>query len=83
MSERLVTVADEADAERSEPAACYQALRQAGRLAADAAMRCADAGEAANFALAALRSEFEFRFELIRQRRRPALIEPEPLLPVP
>jgi hypothetical protein len=83
MSEQQLMVTREADAGRPEPAADYRALRLAVKLAADAAMRCDDAGEAANFTLAALHAEFELRFELLRQGRRPALIEPEPLPPVP
>src|SRR4051812_22637875 len=63
-----------------QQAASYRALRLAVKLLADTAMRCGDAGEAANFTLAALRLEFEYRFELLRSRRAwPDLIEPEPL----
>jgi hypothetical protein len=42
-----------------------------------------NAAEAANEALALLRAELVWRFELLRSRQRqPVLIVPEPLLPV-
>lgn len=60
-----------------------RAMRRALRRAADYAMRQDNAAEAANEALALLRAEFVWRFELLRSRQRqPALIVPEPLLPV-
>ncbi len=60
-----------------------RAMRRALRRAADYAMRQDNAAEAANEALALLRAEFVWRFELLRSRQRqPVLIAPEPLLPV-
>jgi hypothetical protein len=61
-----------------------QAMRRALKRAADYAMRHDNAAEAANEALALLRAEFLWRFELLRSRQRqPVLIVPEPLAAVP
>jgi hypothetical protein len=55
----------------------YRALRRAVKRAADAAMRCGDLAEAANAALALLRAELLWRFELLRSaQRQPPLIGP-------
>ena len=60
-----------------------QAMRRALKRAADYAMRHDNAAEAANEALALLRAELVWRFELLRSRQRqPALIVPKPLPPV-
>jgi hypothetical protein len=60
-----------------------QALRRALKRAADYAMRHENAAVAANKALALLRAEFVWRFELLRSRQRqPGLIVPKPLPPV-
>jgi hypothetical protein len=60
-----------------------QAMRRALKRVADYAMRHDNAAEAANEALALLRAEFAWRFELLRSRQRqPALIVPMPLPPV-
>ena len=65
------------------PAKLAQAMRRALKRAANYAMRHDNAAEAANEALALLRAEFVWRFELLRSRQRqPVLIVPEPLLPV-
>jgi hypothetical protein len=70
----------ENDEERAKRA---QAMRRALKRAASYAMCHDNAAEAANEALALLRAEFVWRFELLRSRQRqPALIVPEPLLPV-
>ena len=64
------------------PAKLAQAMRRALKRAADYAMRHDNAAEAANEALALLRSEFVWRFELLRSRQRqPVLIVPKPLPP--
>jgi hypothetical protein len=61
-----------------------QAMRRALKRAADYAMRHGNAAEAANEALAMLRAEFVWRFELLRSRQRqPVLIVPAPLPLVP
>ena len=60
-----------------------RAMRRALKRAASYAMCHDNAAEAANEALALLRAEFVWRFELLRTRQRqPVLIVPEPLLPV-
>ena len=60
-----------------------QAMRLALKRAVDYAMRHPDAVQAANEAMRLLRSEFLWRFELLRSRQRqPVLIVPEPLLPL-
>ena len=60
-----------------------QAMRRALKRAANYAMRHDNAAEAANEALALLRAEFVWRFDLLRSRQRqPALIVPKPLPPV-
>ena len=65
------------------PAKLAQAMRRALKRAANYAMRHDNAAEAANEALALLRAEFVWRFELLRSRQRqPALIVPMPLPPV-
>jgi hypothetical protein len=65
-----------------DPVQRYQALRRALKHAADIAMLEDDAAEAANKAMALLRAEFLWRFELLRSRQRqPVLIVPEPLTP--
>jgi hypothetical protein len=70
----------ENDEERAKLA---RAMRRALKRAASYAMRYDNAAEAANEALALLRAEFVWRFELLRSRQRqPVLIVPEPLLPV-
>ena len=57
-----------------------QALRRALKRVANYAMRHDNAAEAANEALALLRAEFVWRFELLRSRQcQPALIVPKPL----
>ena len=57
-----------------------RALRRALKRAANYAMRQDNAAEAANEALALLRAEFVWRFELLRSRQRqPVLIVPGPL----
>ncbi len=57
-----------------------RAMRRALKCAVDYAMRHDDATVAANEALAMLRAEFLWRFELLRSRQRqPALIVPQPL----
>lgn len=61
-----------------------QAMRRALKRAANYAMRLDNAAEAANEALAILRAEFVWRFDLLRSRQRqPILIVPEPLPPIP
>ena len=66
------------------PAKLAQAMRRALKRAANYAMRHDNAAEAANEALALLRAEFLWRFELLRSRQRqPVLIVPEPLAAVP
>lgn len=66
------------------PASRHRALRRAVKRIADAAMRCADTAAAGNEALATLRAELVYRFDLLRSRQRqPALIDPEPLPPPP
>lgn len=56
------------------------AMRRALKRAADYAMQHDDAAAAANEALAILRAELLWRFELLRSRQRqPTLIVPEPL----
>jgi len=52
------------------PAKLAQAMRRALKRAANYAMRHDNAAEAANEALALLRSEFVWRFELLRSRQR-------------
>jgi hypothetical protein len=65
------------------PAKLAQAMRRALKRAANYAMRHDNAAEAANEALALLRAEFVWRFELLRSRQRqPVLIVPKPLPPV-
>ena len=65
------------------PAKLAQAMRRALKRAANYAMRHDNAAEAANEALALLRAEFVWRFDLLRSRQRqPALIVPKPLPPV-
>ena len=60
-----------------------RAMRRALKRAANYAMRHDNAAEAANQALALLRAEFVWRFELLRSRQRqPALIVPKPMPPV-
>ncbi|HMF12795.1 MAG TPA: hypothetical protein VKE94_10830 [Gemmataceae bacterium] len=60
-----------------------QAMRRALKRVANYAMRHDNAAEAANEALALLRAEFVWRFDLLRSRQRqPALIVPKPLPPV-
>ena len=67
----------ENDEERAKRA---QAMRRALKRAASYAMCHDNAAEAANEALALLRAEFVWRFELLRSRQRqPALIVPGPL----
>ena len=62
------------------PAKLAQAMRRALKRAANYAMRHDNAAEAANEALALLRAEFVWRFELLRSRQRqPVLIVPGPL----
>jgi hypothetical protein len=57
-----------------------QAMRRALKRAANYAMRQDNAAEAANEALAILRAELIWRFDLLRSRQRqPDLIVPEPL----
>ncbi|HEY7326764.1 MAG TPA: hypothetical protein VH592_03945 [Gemmataceae bacterium] len=59
------------------------AMRRALKRVADYAMRHDNAAEAANEALALLRAEFVWRFDLLRSRQRqPVLIVPKPLSPV-
>lgn len=59
-----------------------RAMRRALQRAANYAMRHDDTAEAANEALAILRAELLWRFELLRSGpRKPTLIVPEPLLP--
>jgi hypothetical protein len=71
----------ENDAELAQPA---RAMRRALKRAANYAMRQDNTAEAANEALALLRAELVWRFELLRSRQRqPLLITPEPLPPVP
>ncbi len=62
------------------PAKLAQALRRALKRAANYALRHDNAAEAANEALALLRAEFVWRFDLLRSRQRqPVLIVPKPL----
>src|SRR4051812_31438426 len=64
------------------PTARHQTLRRALQNCADTVMLSDDAVEAANEALAALRAELVYRFDLLRSRQRqPALIDPAPLPP--
>jgi hypothetical protein len=59
-----------------------RAMRRAHESAADYAMRHDDAAATANEALAILRAEFMWRFELLRSGpRKPVLIVPEPIPP--
>lgn len=64
----------------AELAKLTQAMRRALKRAANYAMRHDNVAEAANEALALLRAELVWRFELLRSRQRqPILIVPEPL----
>ncbi len=68
----------------AEPVQLARAMRRALKRAANYAMRQDNAAEAANEALALLRAELVWRFDLLRSRQRqPVLIDPEPLPPIP